>query len=289
RANPSTARSPAGTATSPPPTTPPSAPSPGCWATCSPRPGSRRPRSAPGPRSRSPPPTAPSPTTAATSPRRSRRPSRTRSSAATGDRTREEAVATVAAQLDAVLAGAAAGTDPVVLVSGISDDGAPAGLRLLASAGLGAGELSSPSTRQAGYVLATDQHAWLLDLLGVDPGPTSSVGAPARVATTTAPADVVAAAQDRERHSDAQRPLIPGFFLGLVLVNLTLFAAVAVGLRRPKVARRVTPHRGPVLRTLRALSLGVAAIPVASYLTNLLPWWRVEPPVLALLAGVVAT
>ncbi len=208
---------------------------------------------------------------------------------ATGDRTREEAVATVAAQHDAVLAGAAAGTDPVVLVSGISDDGAPAGLRLLASAGLGAGELSSPSTRQAGYVLATDQHAWLLDLLGVDPGPTSSIGAPAQVATTTAPADVVAAAQDRERHSDAQRPLIPGFFLGLVLVNLTLFAAVAVGLRRPKVARRVTPHRGPVLRTLRALSLGVAAIPVASYLTNLLPWWRVEPPVLALLAGVVAT
>ncbi|GAB2989869.1 hypothetical protein [Actinotalea caeni] len=207
---------------------------------------------------------------------------------ATGDRTREEAVATVAAQLDAVLAGAAAGTDPVVLVSGISDDGAPAGLRLLASAGLGAGELSSPSTRQAGYVLATDQHAWLLDLLGVDPGPTSSIGAPAQVATTTAPADVVAAAQDRERHSDAQRPLIPGFFLGLVLVNLTLFAAVAVGLRRPKVARRVTPHRGPVLRTLRALSLGVAAIPVASYLTNLLPWWRVEPPVVALLAGVVA-
>src|SRR5690606_36958192 len=129
---------------------------------------------------------------------------------ATGDRTREEAVATVAAQLDAVLAGAAAGTDPVVLVCGISDDGAPAGLRLLASAGLGVGDLASPSTGQHGYELATDQHAWMLDRHGVAPGPTSSIGAPAQVATTNAPADVVATAQDSERHSDAQRPLIPG-------------------------------------------------------------------------------
>jgi hypothetical protein len=51
------------------------------------------------------------------------------------------------------------------------------------------------------------------------------------------------------------------------------------------VVRTVSPHRKPALETLRAVALGIAAIPVASFLTNLLPWWRASPPALALLAG----
>jgi hypothetical protein len=40
-----------------------------------------------------------------------------------------------------------------------------------------------------------------------------------------------------------------------------------------------------VLRVLRAVALGVAALPISSFLTNLLPWWRADPPLLALLGG----
>ncbi|WP_156253874.1 hypothetical protein [Pseudactinotalea terrae] len=204
-----------------------------------------------------------------------------------GTSTREEAAAEVAEQLGAVLAGAgASGRDPLVLISGISDDGGPAGLRFFAAIGVEEpAQISSPSTRQPGYLLATDQHATLLDLLGVDSDGTSSIGAP----MTLSPADpdaLVAAATDRQQHAAAQRPLIPGFFLSLVLINLALYAVVTLGLRRPRLARSVADRRVPVLRTMRVISLAVAGIPVSSFLTNLLPWWRVEPPLLALLAGI---
>ncbi len=204
--------------------------------------------------------------------------------------TRTAAVDQLGEQIASIVAAArASGRDPVIIVSGISDASGDraAALRLLAVGGLGGGELISPSTRQPGYTLATDQHATILDLLGIDPSGTSAIGA--AIAVTPAEASgLVPAAVDRERHADAQRPLVPGFFLTLVLINLTLFAVVALGLRRPRVARTVAARREPVLRVLRvlrAVALGVAALPISSFLTNLLPWWRVDPPLLALLGG----
>lgn len=203
--------------------------------------------------------------------------------------TRQAALAGLATDLGSVLTGAAdSGRDPIVLISGISDDpdAEAAALRFFAAVGVAEpAEVTSPSTRQPGYLLATDQHATLLDLLGLEVGDTSSIGAPISL-TTADPDTLVAAAQDRERHAAAQRPLIPGFFLSLVLINLALYAAVTLGLRRPHLARRVADRREPVLRAMRVVSLGVAGIPVSSYLTNLLPWWRVDHPLLALLAGI---
>lgn len=203
--------------------------------------------------------------------------------------TRPEAVAAITEELGAVVAGAQdSGRDPVILISGISDAAGDeaAELRFFAATGLGGGEISSPSTRQPGYLLSTDQHATILDLLGLDHGGTSSIGAPIGVGPA-ASAGLLDAALDRERHADAQRPLIPGFFLSLVLINLSLFAAVALGLRRARFARTVASRREPVLRALRVVALGVAAIPIASFLTNLLPWWRAEPPLLALVGGII--
>lgn len=210
-------------------------------------------------------------------------------SSAPGDEGRESSAESAAEYLQAVLEGTSrSGQDPVVIISGIADgiDPDPATLRLLTIAGLGDGELSSSSTRQPGYVLATDQHTTLLNLLGVDPGTTSAIGAAASIAPGSDVDALTAAAQDRERHADAQRPLIPGFFLSLVLINLALYAVVTLALRRPRFARTVADRREPVLRTMRVVSLAVAAIPVASYLTNLLPWWRFEPALLALVAGI---
>lgn len=210
-------------------------------------------------------------------------------SSAPGQDDRASSAESAAEYLQSVLDGVSrSNRDPVVIVSGIADgiDPSPATLRLLTIAGLGDGELSSSSTRQPGYVLATDQHATLLNLLGLDPGATTAIGAPMRIAPTADADGLAAAAQDREHHADAQRPLIPGFFLSLVLINLALYAMVTLGLRRRQFARRVADRREPVLRSMRVVALAVATIPVASYLTNLLPWWRFEPPILALIAGV---
>ncbi|WP_420110756.1 hypothetical protein, partial [Pseudactinotalea sp.] len=202
---------------------------------------------------------------------------------------RQAMLSGIAEELEAILAGAAdSGRDPVVLISGISDSvGAEAAtLGFFVATGVhDVAQISSSSTRQPGYLLATDQHATLLDLLGLDDGGTSSIGGPMTLTSADAGA-LIDAAQDRERHAEAQRPLIPGFFLSLVLINLTLYAAVTLALRRRGFARKVADRREPVLRTMRVVSLAVAAIPVSSYLANLLPWWRFEPALLALVAGI---
>lgn len=194
-------------------------------------------------------------------------------------------VADLTASIDAALQGARrSGVDPVIMVSGISDDGEASRLRVLTIVGLGGGELIAPSTRQPGYVLATDQYPTILDVLGVEPPPSSAIGSV--IGTAAAPAaEQVPAAVDRQRHADAQRPLIGGFFAAIVVLNLALYAVVGFGLRSNRWARALGDRRVRTLRTLRTAALTLAALPVASLLTNLLPWWRAEPPLLALIAG----
>src|SRR5699024_9307589 len=96
----------------------------------------------------------------------------------------------------------------------------------------------------------------------------------------------------------------PTFFFVLVVVNVALYAAVALGLKRPNItklnawfARRTgkvppqtegawLPARTRVLKAMRLISLGVAALPVASYLANIVPWWRSPAPGLTLTAAI---
>src|SRR5699024_5619299 len=106
---------------------------------------------------------------------------------------------------------------------------------------------------------------------------------------------------DHERHAQAVDPLVPVYFSALVLANLALFAIVALVLKR-SIATRLGAlitrrfHRRPgalrlqrllerpmkALRSLRAVALGIGALPVSSFLANLVPWWRMTPPALAL-------
>ncbi|MFV0426005.1 MAG: hypothetical protein ACK5KU_03090 [Beutenbergiaceae bacterium] len=205
-------------------------------------------------------------------------------------RDRATIVAGLAQQIQQVLtATAASEAKPVVMLSGISDDRGSARLRVFAlldpSADTGA-ELTSSSTRQPGYVLATDQHATILAYLGIAPQASSAVGAP--MTASESGDDLIMSAIDRERHADAQRPVIGGFFLVIVVLNVSIYAAVAVGLRRPQWAKALATRRKPTLRTLRLVTLSLAAVPVASLLTNLLPWWRAPWPVISLVLGIVA-
>jgi hypothetical protein len=120
----------------------------------------------------------------------------------------------------------------------------------------------------------------------------------------------VAAMIDEDRHALAVRPLTPPFFILLIVVNLVLYALVTLGLNGRvldrlssglssglnralpgrvgrAVAERMTSRPGAVLAALRVAGVAVASIPVATFLANLTPWWRVQPPSYALSALVV--
>lgn len=161
-----------------------------------------------------------------------------------------------------------------VLVS-LADAARAPRLQVLGTRGLLEGEagatLLTGSTRHEGYVLATDLLPTLLEALGV-PAPEQLVGAPAR--TAPAQGDRVAAMVDLDRHATAIRALTPGFFTVLIVVNLALYAAAWWRTVRPG-------------RVFRVLGVLVGALPVSTFLANLLPWWRVPGGLYLAVAGML--
>ncbi len=177
--------------------------------------------------------------------------------------------------------------DAVLLVVGVSETGLPASPRLhvaLATGGpYGQGWLTAPSTRRAPFVQLIDVAPTALRLLGLEPTP-AMVGqlwgtAPGRPASASA---AVAELVDADRAAYEQRRLTQWFFGLLVLVQGALYLLAAVALRR-------LGHRGDRLRVLdwtAGTALAAAAAIVSTYLANLVPWWRAEHPLLALIGAV---
>src|SRR5699024_7835536 len=155
------------------------------------------------------------------------------------------------------------------------------------------------STRKSGLVMATDLYPTLRSMLDLDSrpdAPGSTIGARLQIE----PTEMNAAERrdflrDQDLRAQAVRPITPTYYLVLVALNLVLFAALAVGLKRPlaervrkfsqrrlpRVAKQLTAftmNRRKVLRGMRIAAVGVAALPVSSFLANLLPWRRVRPP-----------
>jgi hypothetical protein len=230
------------------------------------------------------------------------------------DPTRADQVRTIDTRLQTVLdAARSASADVTVVVASIADSGRRPHLQLAAAAGPGAvpdgnafagALLASRSTRQPGYVQITDLTPTLLSALGAraDSPSGALVGAPVTAEPGPALAgDRVAAMIDEDRHAQAVRPLTERFYLGFVIINLTLYALVSIGLngrfieRRRRFVARFLPARtrgsltSPsradlVLRLLRLIGVAVSTIPLASFLANLIPWWRAAIPSYAVVA-----
>ena len=221
--------------------------------------------------------------------------------------TRAEQVAAIDARLGAVLDTVAeVAPDAVVVVASLSDSGTVPRMQVAAvveAAELGEdpGVLGSASTRQYGMVQATDVTPTLAHLVlgepldGIPGAPMTRTGA--------APEDHLFRLVDISDHSLAIRPLVPGFFSFLVAINLLIYGAAALGLNRTFLgrmqagARRLAPlgrallrpaGTASLLRALRNTGVYVAAIPLASYLANLLPWWRAANAGLALWGALLA-
>ena len=128
------------------------------------------------------------------------------------------------------------------------------------------GALRSASTRRAPYVQLVDVAPTVLLVLG-RPVPQVMDGQPWQV---DGPAPSTAELADLDRKAQGQRAATVPFFVGLLVATLVLLVLLW---RRPRAAELVA------LTTVAALG--------ASYLANLLPWWRVGVPLLGLLAVVV--
>ena len=230
------------------------------------------------------------------------------------DPARSEQVRTIDERIRAVLEAVdATGQGTTVLVASLADSGRQPRLQLAAAAGPSAvpGDapysetlLESRSTRQAGYLMPTDVAPTVLSALGIrdQVAPGALVGSPVLAAPGPPLASQrVAAMIDQDRHALAVRPLTGPFFTLLIAINLVLYTLVTLGLNGVVLARlgsglnRALPGRvgrsvakgmtsqpGMVLSGLRIAGVAVASIPAATFLANLAPWWRVQPPSYAL-------
>ncbi|QTE31218.1 hypothetical protein J4E96_00495 [Pengzhenrongella sicca] len=234
--------------------------------------------------------------------------------------TRSDQVRAVDARIAAVLdAVDRSGQDATVLVASLADSGTQPHLQLAAATGPSAVEggapfeqtlLESRSTRQPGYLMTTDLTPTILSALGIRDSAPEGVLVGSPVTTTAGPelaSGRVAAMIDQDRHARAVRPLVGPFFTLLIAVNLVLYALVTLGLNGAvlanlstglnrvlpgragrAVARSLTSRPGVVLAGLRVAGVAVASIPVATFLANLTPWWRVQPPSYALTGLILA-
>ena len=224
--------------------------------------------------------------------------------------TRAEQVQVIDARIGAVLdAVRDSGTDATVLVLSLADSSRRAQLQLAAALGptpdggsYAGGTIGTSSTRQEGFLQATDVTPTLLEALGVrDQAPTGAlVGSTLRHSPDDATAGArVADLIDENRHAQAAKPLVGGFYVWWVALNLALYLMVVVGLNarvRGWWSRLVRPlrrrpsgtvHPRRVLHGLRIAAVAVAAVPVSTFLANLVPWWRSASPAWAL-AGTIA-
>ena len=183
-----------------------------------------------------------------------------------------------------------------VIVASTADAGAPSELQLLAARGpapLG-GEyrqslLGSTSTRQDAIAQTTDLLPTVLRALGL-PVPDEAVGSPLRpVQAGRSLAHRRSKLLDVGEAAASIHSIVPWFFGGLEVAQIILYGVATLTLRR--LSKSVDPgaavDRLRTLRWLRWGSLIFAAVPAATFLANLLPWWRSSLPGLAITLATV--
>ena len=186
---------------------------------------------------------------------------------------------------------AAAPPGATLLLVGMSDRSATPHLTVLAAHGPAAGGgdygtswLESRSTRREGLVQLTDVLPTLVGLLGLDQ-PSAAIGS---TITAGGPRPALPEAVDQLVDTDTKAQVAsrftPHFFTVLVLSQLLLYGAAAVAVRRRWGGTR---RRVRVMQAMRRTALVFAAVPVSTYLANLVPWWRAGLPLPALVLSLL--
>jgi hypothetical protein len=176
------------------------------------------------------------------------------------------------------------------MVAGIADRDSTPHLGALIATGprFRGGWLTADSTRHPGLVQLTDLTATVLSTAGVKV-PDDAVGS-VMSQTGGRPTDPdVAQARLAQQDVAAQtiRDYAGIFFVLLELGQILLYAVVAWLLRRSRERRGPRLRGGRLQQVLRAGALFVASAPAASFLANLVPWWRAIHPAPVLGAAVL--
>ncbi|HEY7723294.1 MAG TPA: hypothetical protein VIB11_15770 [Pedococcus sp.] len=190
-------------------------------------------------------------------------------------------------RIQQVVEAAPAGAD--LVVASLSDAGVSERLRLVAAKGphFGSGTLESPSTRQPGLVQAPDLTVTLMSAAGAEV-PSELGGAavrriPAEGNSEAAARDRLQALVDYDQASHEVHSLVPPFFNAVVYTQLAIYVLVLVVWRRDLGPLE---QRTRLLRLVRRVGVIAATVPAATFLANLIPWWRFPAPMLAVVASV---
>jgi len=200
---------------------------------------------------------------------------------------RREQVTAIDTRIGQVLEAGPNGADFVV--ASLSDAGATERLRLVVARGphFGPGTLVSGSTRQAGLAQAPDVTATVLSRVGLEV-PSAVEGAPLTVRAAPDNSERRADARlqtlrDFDQASDEVHDLVTPFFQVLAYGQLAVYLFVLLVWKGRFGA---SGSRTRMLKRVRMVSVAAAAVPVATFLANLLPWWRFPVPMLSVVASV---
>ncbi|MEW1951848.1 hypothetical protein [Terrabacter sp. NPDC080008] len=174
-----------------------------------------------------------------------------------------------------------------LLVAGLADRDQQERLRLLAASGphYGPGLLASASTRLTGVAQLSDITATILQRGGVHPkteigGRALSIVPSANNSEDTA-ASKLTVLTDIDTKADAMHRIVAPFLTIWLAGTLLVMVVLWVTIRRSRPwNRRLT--RARVLRMTRLTGLLSAAMPAATFLANLVPWWRASTNTVAL-------
>lgn len=179
-----------------------------------------------------------------------------------------------------------------LLVLGLAEvDALRPHLHVAAATGPGfeGGYLRSVSTRRAPYVQLVDVAPTLVQARG-EPVPDTVAGRPftgghLRAERPDRLGATVAGLVDADRRAVQQRRVLPVSWLVLGTALAVSTAALSWALARRHRGRPVPPR---LVEVLRLAALGMTAVPAATFLANLAPWWRAPAPAPVLLATVGA-
>src|SRR5271165_245672 len=207
-----------------------------------------------------------------------------------GSAERSSALASVDAQLARIAADVPAGSTLLVTAPGATTKPPHLQLALVDGPGYQAGLLTAASTRQPGLVVLTDLTPTMLGWLG---GPASANTAPANTApANTAPADAVGAQitrGDRGSLTSTVQSLAgrdtaeqvwtsthDEFFWAYALADAVVLAGIGLafwpGMSPGIISSAAEDKRRRRARWWRVAGVFAAAVPVATFLANLVPW-----------------
>jgi len=171
----------------------------------------------------------------------------------------------------------------------MADDGRQSRLRIALAKGpdFGAGILLSPSTRQPALIINNDLPTSLLGLTGLTVPRALNGGV---ISSDPAPINSEELAQERfqdlidyDLASFKIRSLVPTFFQTFIWGQLVIYLLVLL-VWKGKLGSEHT--RGRWLDLARVVAVTAASVPAATFLANILPWWRSSQPMIAIVAAV---